>query len=285
MKKIKEKEVKNHPKKYRLFALFLITLILLSTIFIYMSYIKINSEIKNLKLDTIELNNKINELSTNLLHTKETVSTINDSMDYEIQLLKNSAGEDFSDVAEKGIASTVAIKTETGQGTGFIISDLGYIVTNAHVLVEAKKIQTIDSNKKIDDVSLVGYNQDMDIALLKINKTVNALELEPSENIITGEKVIAIGNPLGLQFSLSEGIVSGKNREGANGIKGYIQTDAALNPGNSGGPLINKKGLVIGINNFKLRTAENIGFALESDYIKYAVNEITKEKYGMILLP
>ncbi|MEK6845094.1 MAG: trypsin-like peptidase domain-containing protein, partial [Nanoarchaeota archaeon] len=92
-----------------------------------------------------------------------------------------------------------------------------------------------------------------------------------------GERVIAIGNPLGLQFSVTEGIVSGIHRPGINELEAYVQTDAALNPGNSGGPLINKNGKVIGINNFKIGSGESLGFALESNYIKDAVNAISLE--------
>jgi len=82
---------------------------------------------------------------------------------------------------------------------------------------------------------------------------------------------------LGLQFSVSEGIVSAVHREGLNGKDAYIQTDAALNPGNSGGPLINKEGKVIGINNFKIGSGENLGFALESNYIEEIVNQIGQQ--------
>ena len=99
-----------------------------------------------------------------------------------------------------------------------------------------------------------------------------------------GEKVIAIGNPLGLQFSVSQGIVSATHREGANRLNAYIQTDAALNPGNSGGPLINTEGKVIGINNFKIGGGESLGFALESNYIEETINEIAQEELGVELL-
>jgi len=120
--------------------------------------------------------------------------------------------------------------------------------------------------------------------LLKISGDYNSIELGDSDDIQIGEKVIAIGNPLGLQFSVSEGIVSAINREGTNGIEAYIQTDAALNPGNSGGPLINKQGKVIGINNFKIGGGESLGFALESNYIKEVVNQISQEKYKINLI-
>ena len=132
-------------------------------------------------------------------------------------------------------------------------------------------------------MKLIGYDSNADIALLKINGSYDYLELRNSDDVRVGEKVIAIGNPLGLSFSVSEGIVSAINREGANGLPAYIQTDAALNPGNSGGPLIGTDGKAIGINNYKAR-GENIGFALESNYIKDTVNEIALRKLNMTVL-
>ena len=123
----------------------------------------------------------------------------------------------------------------------------------------------------------------MDVALLKIEGDYNSLIFDDSDDVRIGEKGIAIGNPLGLSFSVSEGIVSALNREGSNGLKIYIQTDASLNPGNSGGPLIGTDGKVIGINNFKAR-GENLGFALESDYIKQSVNEISLDRLNMTIL-
>ncbi|VVB82301.1 Trypsin-like peptidase domain protein [uncultured archaeon] len=118
----------------------------------------------------------------------------------------------------------------------------------------------------------------MDIALLRINDTnYSPLTLADSDNTQVGEKVIAIGNPLGLQFSVSEGIVSAIHRAGENGLNAYIQTDASLNPGNSGGPLIDVNGNVVGINNFKIIGSENIGFSLESNYVKDTINAIARK--------
>ena len=89
---------------------------------------------------------------------------------------------------------------------------------------------------------------------------------------------------MGLQFSITEGIVSGVHRTGINEIDAYIQTDAALNPGNSGGPLINTEGDVIGINNFKIGGGESLGFALESNYLKDAVNAISQQALNQTLI-
>jgi len=111
-----------------------------------------------------------------------------------------------------------------------------------------------------------------DLALLKTNTFFGELKFANSDDVQVGEKVIAIGNPLGLSFTVTEGIVSAVNREGPNGNFDFVQTDVTLNPGNSGGPLINKEGEVIGINNFKIGGAESLGFALESDVVKESIN-------------
>jgi len=108
--------------------------------------------------------------------------------------------------------------------------------------------------------------------LLKISGTYEALELADSDDLQVGRKVIAIGNPLGLSFSVTEGIISALERIGPNGLREYIQTDVSLNPGNSGGPLIDIQGQVIGINNFKIGGAEALGFSLESNAIRDSVN-------------
>ena len=177
----------------------------------------------------------------------------------------------------------VSIRTDVAQGTGFILTSDGYVVTNAHVLSGADYAEAILSNKNTEELSLIGYNITMDIALLKLDGNYDYLELRDSEELKVGEKVIAIGNPLGLSFSVSEGIISAIDREGSNGYPAYIQTDAALNPGNSGGPLIGTDGKVLGINNFKAR-GESLGFALESNYIKDSIDEIALRKLNQTIL-
>jgi len=244
-------------------------------------YNKLADEINKLQADT---QNKLNELTENLLLTKKDIEQTKENLTdigairKEFDLLKASTGEDFSSIIDESLKGVITIKTNIAQGTGFIISSDGYIVTNAHMLSGASEVQitTFDENKI--SAELIGYNAELDIALLKIEGEYNFLELGNSDETQVGERVIAIGNPLGLQFSVSEGIVSGIHRQGINELEAYTQTDAALNPGNSGGPLINKNGKVIGINNFKLGSGESLGFALESNYIKDAVNAISGEK-------
>ncbi len=196
----------------------------------------------------------------------------------EIKTLKSTTREDFSSVIETAVKAVVAVSTDNSIGTGFVINEDGYIVTNNHIIAGSDSevlIKTYD--RKIITAEIVGRDQLRDIALLKIDGNYEYLELADSDDLQVGRKVIAIGNPLGLSFTVTEGIISALNRAGPNGLTEYIQTDVSLNPGNSGGPLIDTQGEVIGINNFKIGGAENLGFALESDSIKESVNEIANQ--------
>ena len=264
----------------------IITGILLNGIIVKqtLNHNELSNKIENLQTDT---QSKLNELTNSLLeiesNLEETQSTLEKNQQ-ELTELKASASADFSGIIETSIESVVTVRTDISQGTGFLITDDGYIVTNAHVLSGGSEVYVLDYEQNKKTTQFIGYDSELDIALLKISGTYDSLELENSNDISVGEKVIAIGNPLGLQFSVSEGIVSGINRPGPTGIEAYIQTDAALNPGNSGGPLINKNGKVIGINNFKVSDGESLGFALESNYIKTAVNDIAQEKLGKELI-
>ena len=251
------------------------------SIFTYMIFIRQELNYNNLdgKITSLQIEThvSITELSTSLLETRENLNSLNSefgNIGKEFDLLKASAGEDFSGIIEDAIKSVVTIRTDISQGTGFIISRDGYIVTNYHVMENANAATIISSDNKNHVVSMIGFNDEFDLALLKIEGNYDRIRLGDSNSVSVGEKVIAIGNPLGLQFSVSQGIVSAIHREGPNGLEAYIQTDAALNPGNSGGPLINKEGRVIGINNFKVGGSESLGFALESNFIKEGINEI-----------
>ncbi|MDO8623048.1 MAG: trypsin-like peptidase domain-containing protein [archaeon] len=266
-------------------SVLLIIAIMANSIFIYMLFVKTNVNYdtldKKIVQSQVDTQTKINELTQTLLQTKEQIG----SLDTQLTELKATASSDFSGIIEDVIPSVVTIRTDVAQGTGFIITQDGYIVTNAHVLSGGHEVYAITSNQESKGGKLIGYNEMFDLALLKIDGNYQALELANSDDVQTGEKVIAIGNPLGLQFSVSEGIVSGVHRPGINNLEIYIQTDAALNPGNSGGPLINKKGEAIGMNNFKAVGSENLGFALESNYIKKVVNMISAQKLNETILP
>jgi S1-C subfamily serine protease len=246
-----------------------------------LNYNELKTGLSSLEADT---SSKINELSSSLLDTKQELSSLDSNINQEISQLKASASSDFSGIIDQSIKGVVTVKTDISQGTGFIITDDGYIVTNYHVIEGAKAASIYTYDGVQHSVSLMGYDSNLDIALLKIGGSYNKLALSDSNDVQIGEKVIAIGNPLGLQFSASEGIVSAVNRQGPNGLDAYIQTDAALNPGNSGGPLIDTSGKVIGINNYKVGNSESIGFALESNYIKEAVNGISEQGLNETLI-
>ncbi|MFA4953277.1 MAG: trypsin-like peptidase domain-containing protein [Candidatus Pacearchaeota archaeon] len=249
---------------------------IVSGVLIYALFVRQDIQYNSLNSDLKDTQGKINEITNNLMQTKEAITSLDESLKLQMEELKAQTSEDFSAVVEDSIKSVVTIRTDTSQGTGFIVNNEGYLVTNAHVLVGGKNVNAITYNQEIINAELIGYDGELDIALLKISGEYSALTLANSDNVQIGEKVIAIGNPLGLQFSVSEGIVSAVKRPGLTDMKVYIQTDAALNPGNSGGPLINKQGEVIGINNFKVGGGESLGFALESNKIKEAINKISQ---------
>ncbi|MEK6913224.1 MAG: trypsin-like peptidase domain-containing protein [Nanoarchaeota archaeon] len=271
-----------------LVILFMIT----SSVFMYMIFIKQSADydILNKKINAVDTDaqTKFNELSNNLLETKSNVQTLGlqlgsldtqlGSLDKELTNLKASASSDFSGIIESVIKSVVTIKTNIAQGSGFIIANGGYVVTNAHVMEGATAAQITTYDGKNHQVTKIGEDTTMDIILLKISDTsYNPLDLGNSNDVQIGEKVIAIGNPLGLQFSVSEGIVSAVHRQGENQLNVYIQTDASLNSGNSGGPLIDTNGRVVGLNNFKISGGESLGFALESNSIRSTINDIAKQ--------
>ena len=184
-------------------------------------------------------------------------------------------------------------KQEIGGGTGFFVSSDGLILTNKHVVYdEEAEYIVLTSNKKKYKAKVLAKDPSCDIAILKVEgKNFPYLKLGNSDKIVLGQTVIAIGNALGeFQNSISVGVVSGLGRRITAGGGGYIetienmiQTDAAINKGNSGGPLLNLKGEVIGINTAMATGAENVGFATPINVAKKDL-EMVKEK-GKIVIP
>jgi serine protease Do len=174
----------------------------------------------------------------------------------------------------------VLVQTPSGLGSGFILNKKGYCVTNYHVVEQETRIavnifrQARDGNfqrRRIEDVKILALNPFFDLALLQIPEQeefefqpVYIADESPQQE---GEDVFAIGNPLGLERSVSQGIVSTRNRT-FEGIV-YIQTTAQINPGNSGGPLFNNRGEVIGVTNMKISGGEGLGFAIPIAYLKH----------------
>jgi serine protease Do len=142
-----------------------------------------------------------------------------------------------------------------GSGSGFIVSTDGYILTNNHVVADAQKVTVGLTDRRVFEARVIGRDPTTDVAVIKIEgANFPTLALGDDDNVRVGEWVLAVGNPLGLDFTVTSGIVSAKGRSMPGllpteyAISDFIQTDAAINPGNSGGPLVNIRGQVIGIN-------------------------------------
>jgi len=185
----------------------------------------------------------------------------------------------FFNIPDRGEGQRVA-----GMGSGFFISADGYILTNNHVVKDAIKITITDINEKEYVAKKIGTDPKTDLALLKIKgNNFPFIELGDSDELEVGEWVLAIGNPLGQDLSVTSGIVSAKGRE-LEGLEvdyqNFIQTDAAINQGNSGGPLINMEGKAIGINSVILSTSGGnigIGFSIPSNMAKKVIGDLKKE--------
>ncbi len=166
-------------------------------------------------------------------------------------------------------------------GSGFIVHRDGYVVTNNHVIDRARQITVELSDGRKLPADLISSDADADLAILKINsdEPLPALELGDSSDLMIGEPVIAVGNPLGYSHSVSTGIVSAVHRDlkdnaGHSTLKDLIQTDAAINPGNSGGPLLNAYGQVIGINTAIRGDAQNIGFSIQVNRLRDLIPDL-----------
>lgn len=164
-------------------------------------------------------------------------------------------------------------------GSGFIISTDGFVVTNNHVIEMAEDIKVSLADGRTVNAELKGTDPSTDIAVLKIDVTgLKALSFADSENLQPGQIAIAIGNPLGLQHTVTAGVVSalGRTLRANNGrlIDDIIQTDASLNPGNSGGPLVNSLGQVIGVNTATISSAQGLCFAVSSNLAAFVAGKL-----------
>lgn len=184
------------------------------------------------------------------------------------------------ELAEEYGEGVVLVETSSGLGSGFILNERGYCVTNYHVVERETRIACVIFDKtesgdfvkrRIQDVKILALNPYFDLALLQIPAVegfqFTTVALAPDTNQKEGDGVFAIGNPLGLDRSVSQGIIStrARNFEGLT----YIQTTTEINPGNSGGPLFNSRGEVIGVTNMKLLGGEGLGFAIPISYVKH----------------
>lgn len=198
-------------------------------------------------------------------------------------------------IAKKVLPSVVSIEiyekgmlfTPVSQGSGIILTENGYIITNAHVIENATRaIKVILNNKQEYEAKIVGFDKKTDLAVIKINKTgLVAADFGDSSQLEIGEEIVALGSPAGLYGSLTRGVVSGLNRkiktEANNTEMDCIQIDAAINPGNSGGALVNMYGQVVGINTSKimLDSYDGIGFAISINEARPILEKLIADGY------
>ena len=188
----------------------------------------------------------------------------------------------FGDRAPRG--RSITREAIVGKGSGVIISDDGYIVTNNHVIRQADKLEVTLNNKKTYDAVVIGKDPSTDLALIKIEaQGLQYLKYGNSDKAKIGEWVLAVGNPFNLNSTVTAGIISAKSRElmPSRTIQSFIQTDAVINPGNSGGALVNTKGELIGINtaiSTHSGVFEGYSFAIPSNIVKRVISDI--KEYG-----
>ena len=212
----------------------------------------------------------------------------------------NKSQNVYQAVAQKASPSVVGIITEApsssdlfgegerttkSSGTGFVVDKRGYILTNSHVVSDGrtKTVKVLFNDGTTTTGTVVWNDQNLDLAVVKVNKSnLVPAELGDSDQVTVGDIAIAIGNPLGTDFrnSVTQGIISGLNRDvstQSSNMSGLLQTDASINSGNSGGPLLNQDGQVIGINTAKAN-ADNLGFSIPINTAKAIVEKIVEGK-------
>ena len=224
-------------------------------------------------------------ISDSLTESSVTSSTVNSVQPSDVGLLDAYSQAVMATVRAAGPA-VVHIQARSGKGggsgSGFLISPDGFVVTNSHVVHGAEELRAQTPDGRESRAYLIGEDPDTDLAVIRIDlPDLHYLKFAPEENVNVGQIAVAIGNPLGLDNTVTAGIVSAKGRtfpaRTGRLIDNVLQTDAALNPGNSGGPLLNTRGEVIGVNTAIIPAAQGICFAIGSKTAEFIASWLMKE--------
>jgi S1-C subfamily serine protease len=207
------------------------------------------------------------ETSTDIDELSDMIEFVEEASQRDIDRLASNLANldgDFALIVEDVLPSVVSVKTNLGQGSGFFV-DNNHIATNYHVIEGAQWVQVVLSDGTAYNVNIVDTDRDYDIAVLEAPVSGPPLEFADIDDIAPGQKVVAIGNPYGLSFSVTQGIISGLDRRITGSPVHFIQTDTPINRGNSGGPIINADKRVIGIATAVYDDSNSIGFAIPAD--------------------
>jgi len=215
-------------------------------------------------------NTKLGESASEITSVRQQLSEAEQRLGEQIENVQIQ-NQDFVGVINAVIDSVVIVRTDKAIGSGVFV-DSNKIITNEHVVRDASVIQIETYSGEKIWANLIGISSEDDLALLEINGSFDYLKFANSDNVQTGEKVIALGSPKGLQFTVTEGIVSNP-KQNVNG-KLFVQHSVAINAGNSGGPLVNLKKEIVGINTFKLSNSEGLGFAIRGDTVRNFINDL-----------
>jgi S1-C subfamily serine protease len=184
------------------------------------------------------------------------------------------------DIEREGARSRGYGRSDAGLGSGFIFASDGQILTNAHVVSHARRIRVTLADERTFDAGLVGADTEVDIAVVRIGAERLPVAEMGRGPLRVGQLVIAVGNPYGLNWTVTAGVVSALNRDleapGVRKMVGLIQTDTSINPGNSGGPLVDSQGRVVGITTAMMPMAQGLGFSIPLDVVKSAVARINQ---------
>jgi len=196
--------------------------------------------------------------------------------------LLDAYSQSVSSVAEQVGPSVVHIQTENGTGSGFVFTHDGFALTNSHVVHGRKELKASFSDGRTLDAELKGDDPATDLAVLRLHgASVSPVNLGDSGSLRVGQIAIAMGSPYGFQASLTAGVISALSRsfrsQSGRLIDNVIQTDASLNPGNSGGPLLNSQGQVVGVNTAVILPAQGLCFAIPINTAKYVAGWLIKE--------